>query len=147
MIYSKQFTVQAEHIDFHGIMDGLYYAFYFERCRHNYVAEVVGFDLRARAEAGLNMVLTLATIKYKRPVLRGEELVVTCSVHPDSAKKPLIHFVQEMLRDGKSVAEGHFTATCVSTTAAGWPHIPDDVAAVVAQFPPSTAATTPPRPA
>ncbi|HVK48614.1 MAG TPA: hypothetical protein VM488_12230 [Pseudobacter sp.] len=44
MEYSKTYTVKDEHIDVQNIVDGLYYPFYMEWCRHDFVREVLGFD-------------------------------------------------------------------------------------------------------
>jgi len=58
MEYSKVYTVKEEHIDVQGIMDGLYYPFYMEYCRHDYIREVLGFDFEEQAEKGVYMVLS-----------------------------------------------------------------------------------------
>ena len=44
MEFIKTYTAKDEHIDFQNIMDGLYYPFYMEWCRHDYIKEVLGFD-------------------------------------------------------------------------------------------------------
>lgn len=113
MTYERSYTVQSEHIDFQGIMDGLYYPFYLEDCRHAYAEEVLGLGLKEAAEKGINVVLSQYTIKFLRPLRKDESFVVTCSGHPDKQGKPQFHLKQEIRRDGKLIALAHFTATCV----------------------------------
>src|ERR1700733_10165636 len=58
MEFTKTYIVNDEHIDFQNIMDGLYYPFYMEYCRHDYIREALGFDFIAEAKNGVNMVLS-----------------------------------------------------------------------------------------
>jgi acyl-CoA thioesterase FadM len=50
MEYSKTYTAKDEHIDFQNIMDGLYYPFYMEWCRHDFIKEALGFDFEEEAK-------------------------------------------------------------------------------------------------
>ena len=50
MEYSKTYTAKDEHIDFQNIMDGLYYPFYMEWCRHDFIKEALGFDFEEEAD-------------------------------------------------------------------------------------------------
>jgi acyl-CoA thioester hydrolase len=126
MTYEKSYQVKDDHIDVQGIMDGLYYPFYMEWCRHDFVKEQLGFDLEAKAKEGTNMVLSQYTIKFKRPLKKGDELIVTCSAHPDKEGKPRFHLKQEILCDGKVMTEGTFSATCISADG-GRPFIPANI--------------------
>ena len=40
-MYEMTMQVKDEHIDFQNIMDGLYYPYYMETCRHQYIKDVV----------------------------------------------------------------------------------------------------------
>ena len=57
MEYAIEYTVNDKHIDVQGIMDGLYYPFYMEECRHNFAKEFLGIDLAEEAKKGVNIVL------------------------------------------------------------------------------------------
>lgn len=126
MIYQITFEAKDEHIDFQNVMDGLYYPFYMEECRHKFVKEILDFDLKENADEGINMVLSQYKIKFLRPILRGDSFLVTCSVHPDKIKKTQMHFKQEIIRSGKITTQGIFSATCISSSG-GRPFIPEDI--------------------
>lgn len=138
MAYQKTYSVKEEHIDVQGIMDGLYYPFYMEWCRHDFIKDELGFDLNAKAVEGLNMVLAQFTMRFKRPVKKGDELVVTCSAHPDQDGKPRFHLRQQILCEDKVMTEAVFTATCIPA-AGGRPFVPEDVANGIKDAEPMTA--------
>ena len=50
MTFSKEYITRDEHIDVQGIMDGLYYPFYMEYCRHEYIDKILGFNLESEAK-------------------------------------------------------------------------------------------------
>ena len=54
--YHKTYTVKDEHIDVQDIMDGLYYPFYMEDCRHAFIKDTLGFDLEEAQAQGLELV-------------------------------------------------------------------------------------------
>ena len=78
MNYSLDYQVNEDHIDIQGIMDGLYYPFYMEDCRHKFVKEVLHFDIEEEAKKGINMVLTGYTLKFLRPLKSGDAFQVNC---------------------------------------------------------------------
>lgn len=127
MSFEMQFEARDEHIDFQGVMDGLYYPFYIEECRHKYILEELAFDIQKEAENGINMVLSHYTIKFRRPLVKGDLFIVTCSAHPDERGAPRVHFRQKILKDGKVTTDGVFSATCVRSSGGG-AFIPDSVA-------------------
>jgi acyl-CoA thioester hydrolase len=131
-VYSKEYTVKDEHIDFQGIMDGLHYPYYLEECRHQFMVDVLGYDLKVASEAGTNVVLSQFGLKFRRSLMKGQKFTVTCSAHPDKSGKPQFHLKQEILRDGKLVTEAVFTATCVKTTG-GRSFVPEEIAAAVSK--------------
>ena len=134
-VYSREYTVKDEHIDFQGIMDGLYYPYYLEECRHQFMADTLKYDLKTAAASGTNVVLSQFGLKFKRSLTKGQKFTVTCSAHPDKGGKPQFHIKQAILRDGKLVTEAVFTATCVKSTG-GRSFIPEDIAAAVANSEP-----------
>jgi len=125
--FEIEYAAKEEHIDFQGIMDGLYYPFYLEECRHRFIEEAMQFNMKDASALGTNMVLAQYIIKFIRPLKKGDKFVATCSAHPDKAHKPVFHLRQTLVRDGKLVVAAYFTATCVSTTG-GRPFIPEAVA-------------------
>jgi len=133
--YEIAYTVKPEHIDFQGIMDGLYYPFYLEECRHRYAEEVLHFGVKANAERGINIVLSQYTLKFLRSLRKDDAFVVTCSAHPDKNNKPQFHLKQEIRRDGKLVVTALFTATCVKASG-GRSFVPEEVLALIADAEP-----------
>ncbi len=112
-LYTKTYTVNDAHIDFQGIMDGLYYPFYLEQCRHEFVKEILEFDMVKAAQEGVLLVLSNYSIKFLRSLGKQDVFEVTCSVHPDEDQKNQVHFKQSIVRNGKKITDAIFTATCV----------------------------------
>jgi acyl-CoA thioester hydrolase len=126
MEYSKIYTVKEEHIDVQGIMDGLYYPFYMEHCRHDFIREELGFDFEEQAKNGVYMVLSQYKINFLRSLKKGDEFSVTCSVFTDKDKLPRLHFKQSIIMNGKVMTKGIFTGTCVPA-AGGRPYLPEEL--------------------
>src|ERR1700712_4169413 len=112
MEFIKEYTVKAEHIDVQGIMDGLYYPFYMEYCRHDFIREVLGFDLEEQAGKGVFMVLSQYTIKYLRSLKKDDTFSVTCTLYADKAGQPRLHFKQTIVMNNKIMTSAVFTGTC-----------------------------------
>lgn len=123
MEYSKTYKVKEEHIDVQGIMDGLYYPFYMEYCRHDYIKEVLGFDFAEEAAKGIHMVLSQYTIKFLRSLKKDDEFTVTCDLYADAGGQPRLHFKQSIILNGKVMTTAVFTGTCVAATG-GRPYLP-----------------------
>jgi acyl-CoA thioester hydrolase len=138
MAFEKTYQVDESHIDVQGIMDGLYYPFYFEYCRHAFLHEVLEFDLAEEARNGVNIVLTQYLIRFKRSLRRGDEIVVSCTAHPDKEGGPVFHLTQEIRRGGKLITEGIFTATFVRA-AGGRSYLPDRIVEKTSDSPPISA--------
>ena len=124
-MYELNFAVKDEHIDFQGIMDGLYYPFYFELCRHQYVKDVIGVDIVEYAKRGLNLVLAEYTLKFKASLKKGDQLLVNCQLTPVENSRTKFGFAQQMFCNDKIAAEATFVATCVPTDG-GRPFVPDE---------------------
>lgn len=88
MEYQKIYKVKAEHIDVQGIMDGLYYPFYMEWCRHDFIREILGFDFETEAINGVYMVLSSYSINFIRSLKQDDEFSVICQVFKDKAASP-----------------------------------------------------------
>ncbi|SIQ31612.1 acyl-CoA thioester hydrolase [Chryseobacterium sp. RU37D] len=134
MKYSKEYTVKEEHIDVQGIMDGLYYPFYMEYCRHSFIDEILGFNLEAEARKGINMVLSEYTINFVRSLKKDDIVTVTCELYRDKNDVPRLHFQQYIMLNNKVVTKGIFTGTCVPA-AGGRPFIPDSLKPIIENAP------------
>jgi acyl-CoA thioester hydrolase len=126
MEYSKTYIAKEEHIDVQEIMDGLYYPFYMEYCRHDYIREILGFDLETEAKNGIYMVLSNYSISFLRSLKKGDEFIVTCTLYADKAGLPKLHFKQEIKLNGKVMTKAVFTGTCIPATG-GRPYLPEFV--------------------
>ncbi|ASW72987.1 thioesterase [Chryseobacterium piperi] len=134
MKYSKEYVAKEEHIDVQGIMDGLYYPFYMEYCRHQYIDEVLGFNLENEAKNGVNMVLSEYTISFLRSLKKGDTFTVTCELFRDKNDAPKLHFKQAIILNGKVTTKATFTGTCVPSTG-GRPFLPDSIKALTENAP------------
>ncbi|GAA4323891.1 hypothetical protein GCM10023149_25140 [Mucilaginibacter gynuensis] len=126
MEYSKSYIVKDEHIDVQGIMDGLYYPFYMEWCRHDFIRDVLGFDFETEAKNGVYMVLSSYSLHFLRSLKKGDEFTVTCSVYRDRIGMPKLHFKQAILLNNKAMAKAVFSGTCVPASG-GRPYLPESV--------------------
>lgn len=135
MEYTKSYTAKDEHIDVQGIMDGLYYPFYMEYCRHDFVKEVLEFDILNEANSGINMVLTQYTIKFLRPLKKGDTFLVTCELLADKSNKPIFYLHQKILSGNKVMTEAIFSATCVRASG-GRPYLPETIVEKIQSAPP-----------
>ena len=134
MEYVKEYTVKPEHIDVQNIMDGLYYPFYMEYCRHDFIKDVLGFSLEEEAHKGVNMVLSSYTIQFVRSLKKDDKFTVTCQLLKEKSEKPQIHFEQKILLNGKLVTKAVFTGTCVPATG-GRPFLPEAIKELVKDAP------------
>ena len=126
MEYIKEYTVDPAHIDVQGIMDGLYYPFYMEYCRHAFIKDELGFSLEEEAKKGVNMVLSQYTLQFVRSLKQGDTFTVTCELFADKGDKPQIHFVQKIVLNNKIVTKATFSGTCVPATG-GRPFLPEAI--------------------
>lgn len=127
-MFTKDFTVDEKHVDFQGVVDGLYYPFYMEWTRHAFMKDELGLDLEQEfTEGRIHMILEY-TMKFKKSLQKGDEMQVTCSV-AENEKKNRVNFVQQILVNGSVYAEAVFVATCLVK---GRPSVPDVVKSALA---------------
>ena len=134
MEYVKTYTVKDEHIDVQNIVDGLYYPFYMENCRHDYIREMLGFDFETEARNGVNMVLSRYTLQFVRSLKKGDTFQVSCSPLRDKTNKAVLHFKQTILLNNKIVTKAVFSGTCVRSTG-GRPFLPETLTEKLADAP------------
>jgi acyl-CoA thioester hydrolase len=134
MEYTKNYQVKPEHIDVQNIMDGLYYPFYLESCRHAFIKDVLGFDLEEEAQKGIHMVLSQYTLKFLRSLKKGDDFTVTCTLLADDTGQPRLHFKQTIVCNGKLMTSGLFTGTCVPASG-GRAFLPESILTLVKELP------------
>ena len=122
-MFTKNYTVDANHVDFQGVVDGLYYPFYMEWTRHSYMKEALGLDLEEEFKAGRIHMILEYTMKFKKSLLKDHTMEVTCQLKKNE-KRNRVNFVQQILVDGAVYAEAVFVATCLTN---GRPSIPEVV--------------------
>ncbi|HBR2605999.1 acyl-CoA thioesterase [Erwinia rhapontici] len=122
-MFNKTYSVDEKHVDFQGVVDGLYYPFYMEWTRHAFMKEELGLDLEQEfAEGRLHMILEY-TMRFKKSLQKGDEMQVTCALQANE-KRSRVNFVQQILVNDVVYAEAVFTATCIAN---GRPCIPEVV--------------------
>jgi acyl-CoA thioester hydrolase len=127
-MFTKTYDALDEHIDFQGVMDGLYYPFYMEWCRHAFMKEIIGIDIEEEATKNNLYVLTEYNLKFKRSITQGAKIKVTCKILKSDKKSRFI-FEQQMRIEDVVYAEARFEATCISSS--GRPGIPTEVANIL----------------
>jgi len=134
MEFIKKYTVNEAHIDVQNIVDGLYYPFYMEDCRHAFIREVLGFDFETEARNGVYMILSHYSIKFVRSLKKGDEFTVSCSLFRDSSGLPRLHFKQIIMHNNKVMTKGFFTGTCIPAN--GWrPYLPKAILEMLEEVP------------
>jgi len=122
-MFTKKFAVDEKHVDFQGVVDGLYYPFYMEWTRHAYMKDALGLDLEAEFKEGrLHMILEYS-MKFKKSLLKDHNMEVTCQLQKNE-KSNRVNFVQQILVDGVVFAEATFVATFLVN---GRPSVPEVV--------------------
>lgn len=128
MTYSQTTKVKKEHIDFQGIVDGLYYPHYMESVRHDFMREVYNIDIVEAAKEGKNYVLMSYEMRFKSSLKEDDEIKVTCELKPISTLK--FGFHQQIIANNKVCAEADFVVTCVPA-GGGRPFIPEELKEVL----------------
>ncbi|NIG13012.1 acyl-CoA thioesterase [Pantoea sp. Al-1710] len=119
-MFSKSYAVDPKHIDFQGVMDGLYYPFYFEWARHAFLYEALGIDIEQLFEQGKMYVVLEYQLKFKHSVKRGDQVDITCDLEKHE-KSTRINVIQQMTVNGQIAAEATFVCTCIER---GRPNVP-----------------------
>ncbi|NIF21559.1 acyl-CoA thioesterase [Candidatus Pantoea multigeneris] len=122
-MFKKIYSVDEQHIDFQGVVDGLYYPFYMEWTRHAYMKEALGLDLEQEfAEGRMHMILEY-NLRFRKSLVKGDEVTVTCALAANE-KRNRVNFIQQILVNDTVYAEAVFVATCLAN---GRPVVPDAV--------------------
>lgn len=122
-MFVKYYKVKQEHIDFQGVVDGLYYPFYMEWTRHDFMKEVLGLDLEHEFSQGRIHIILEYTLRFKKSLLTGDKMQVTCQLRPNE-KRNRVNFVQQIIVNNVVYAEAVFVGTCLIN---GRPSLPESV--------------------
>lgn len=122
-MFVKNYEVDEKHIDFQGIVDGLYYPFYMEWARHAYMREALGIDIEEEFRQGRLYMVLEYSLRFRKSLQKGDRLEVTCALEKNE-KRNRVNFVQQINVDGVTYAEATFVATCLSN---GRPSMPEAV--------------------
>ncbi|MEI7375282.1 thioesterase family protein [Dickeya chrysanthemi] len=122
-MFSKHYDVEDSHIDFQGVVDGLYYPFYMEWTRHAFMREALGIDIEEEFKQGKVYMVLEYSLRFRKSLQKGDRLEVTCQVEKNE-KRNRVNFVQQIKVDGITYAEATFVATCLIN---GRPSMPEAV--------------------
>jgi len=122
-MFAKQYEVDEKHIDFQGVVDGLYYPFYMEWTRHAYMREALGIDMEEEFKQGKIYMVLEYSLRFRKSLVTGDKVEVTC-VLAKNEKRNRVNFVQQILVNGVVYADATFVATCLQN---GRPSMPDAV--------------------
>ncbi|WP_312064082.1 acyl-CoA thioesterase [Pantoea septica] len=122
-MFAKHYDVDEKHIDFQGIVDGLYYPFYMEWTRHAYMREALGIDIEEEFKQGRLYMVLEYSLRFRKSLQKGDRLEVTCALEKND-KRNRVNFVQQIRVDGVTCAEATFVCACLSN---GRPSMPDAV--------------------
>lgn len=111
-MYSKQYDVINEHLDFQGVVDGLYFPFYMEWCRHSYLKEVAGIDIELEFRKGFTYTMTNMLISYKKSLYANDRLTVSCDLSSKEGRFKFI-FHEKIIVNNEICAEAYVTAVCL----------------------------------
>ena len=126
-VYSREDEVRDNETDLQGIVNNSNYFVYMAHARHKHL-KALGIDFAKAFEDGYSLVVAEANLKYKVPLVAGDEYIVTSKVASTSRIKVIIE--QEVIRksDNKVSVVGLITATCLNVKT-GRPGFPDEIKA------------------
>lgn len=128
-MFAKQYEVDEKHIDFQGVVDGLYYPFYMEWTRHTYMREALGINIEEEFKQGKIYMVLEYSLRFRKSLVKGDKVEVTC-VLAKNEKRNRVNFVQQILVNGVVYADAIFVATCLQN---GRPSMPDAVVNALAE--------------
>ncbi|ABU75892.1 hypothetical protein ESA_00608 [Cronobacter sakazakii ATCC BAA-894] len=79
-MFSKIYEVDESHIDFQGVVDGLYYPFYMEWARHAFMREALGIDIEEEFKQGRLYMVLEYSLRFRQSLKKGDTLEVTCQL-------------------------------------------------------------------
>jgi acyl-CoA thioester hydrolase len=129
-MFTKHFEVDPAHIDFQGVVDGLYYPFYMEWTRHAFMKEGLGIDIEEEFKQGKLYMVLEYSLRFRKSLKSGDKVEVTCELQRNE-KRNRVNFFQQIKVGGVPFADATFVATCFVN---GRPSMPDAVADALAKM-------------
>jgi acyl-CoA thioester hydrolase len=127
-MFTKQYEVDPAHIDFQGVVDGLYYPFYMEWTRHAFMKEALGLDLEEEFKQGRVYMVLEYSLRFRKSLQKGDQLEVSCELQKHEKRNRVVFF-QQINVGGVTYADASFVATCFVN---GRPVLPEAVAHALA---------------
>lgn len=128
-MFSKNYEIEPSHIDFQGVVDGLYYPFYMEWTRHAFMREALGIDIEEEFKQGKIYMVLEYSLRFRKSLTKDDRVEVTCQLQKND-KRNRVNFFQEIKVDGVTYAEATFIATCLVN---GRPSMPEAVVQALSQ--------------
>ncbi|WP_339026218.1 acyl-CoA thioesterase [Leclercia pneumoniae] len=122
-MFSKMYDVDQGHIDFQGVVDGLYYPFYMEWARHAFMKEALGIDIEEEFTQGRIYMVLDYSLRFRQSLKKGDRIEATCQLERN-VKRNRVNFYQQIRVESVICAEATFTATCLLN---GRPSMPEAV--------------------
>ncbi len=122
-MFVKHYDVDENHIDFQGVVDGLYYPFYMEWTRHAFMREALGIDIEEEFKQGKLYMVLEYSLRFRKSLVKGDNVEVTCALEKND-KRNRVNFVQQIKVNDVVYADATFVATCLSN---GRPSMPEAV--------------------
>ncbi len=129
-MFTKHFDVDPAHIDFQGVVDGLYYPFYMEWTRHAFMKEALGIDIEEEFKQGKMYMVLEYSLRFRKSLKQGDKLEVTCELQKNE-KRNRVNFFQQINVNGVTYTDATFVATCFVN---GRPSVPEAVAQALARL-------------
>jgi acyl-CoA thioester hydrolase len=129
-MFIKQYEVNPGHIDFQGVVDGLYYPFYMEWTRHAFMKEALGIDIEEEFKQGKMYMVLEYSLRFRKSLTKDDQMEVTCELQKHE-KRNRVNFFQQIKVGGEVYADATFVATCFVN---GRPSVPEAVAEALAKL-------------
>ncbi|WP_299541160.1 acyl-CoA thioesterase [uncultured Herbaspirillum sp.] len=127
-MFAKNFVVDPRHIDFQGVVDGLYYPFYMEWTRHAFLKEALGISIEEAFTQGQVFIVLEYSLRFRKSLRKGDTMQVTCELKKHD-KRNRVNFVQQIKVEDVVYAEAVFVGACFINNR---PFVPDSIASALA---------------
>jgi len=124
-IFKRDDEVRDNETDLQGIVNNANYFIYMAHTRHKHLREL-GVDFAETFKQGYSLVVAEASIKYKMPLMAGDEYTVTSKIASSSKIRIIIEHEVIRKSDGKISALGAITCTSINLKT-GRPAFPESL--------------------
>jgi len=112
-MFSKSLVVESRHIDFRGVVNGIFLPYYMEWARDDFLRTERGIDIERLFEQGQEFLTLEFFIGFKKNIPQGEVITVTCQFEPHELSDRL-KAVQTVLVGDDVYCEAVFVFTCIN---------------------------------